>query len=32
MNLIDQINREQTKKLGKDIPDFVLGDTFYNWL
>ena len=27
MNLIDQINREQTKKLGKDIPDFAPGDT-----
>ena len=27
MNLIDQINKEQTKKLGKDIPDFAPGDT-----
>ena len=27
MNLIEQINREQTKKLGKDIPDFAPGDT-----
>ena len=27
MNLIDQINREQTKKLGRDIPDFAPGDT-----
>ena len=27
MNLIDQINREQTKKLGKVIPDFAPGDT-----
>ena len=27
MNLIDQINREQTKNLGKDIPDFAPGDT-----
>ena len=27
MNLIDQINREQTMKLGKDIPDFAPGDT-----
>ena len=27
MNLIDQINREETKKLGKDIPDFAPGDT-----
>ena len=27
MNLIDQINREQTKKLGKDILDFAPGDT-----
>ena len=27
MNLIDQINREQIKKLGKDIPDFAPGDT-----
>ena len=27
MNLIDQMNREQIKKLGKDIPDFAPGDT-----
>ena len=27
MNLIDQINIEQTKKLGKEIPDFAPGDT-----
>ena len=27
MNLIEQINREQIKKLGKDIPDFAPGDT-----
>ena len=27
MNLIDQIIREQTKKLGKEIPDFAPGDT-----
>ncbi len=27
MNLIEQMNREQIKKLGKDIPDFAPGDT-----
>ena len=27
MNIIDQLNKEQIEKLGKDIPDFGAGDT-----
>ena len=27
MNIIDQLNKEQIEKLGKDIPEFGAGDT-----